>query len=65
MTINSFDHHISELCKKANRKIHASSTVTSYMHISKRPILKNAFFKSKFSFDPLYGYVIVVLAIAK
>ena len=41
----SFDDHISELCKKGCRKIHALSRVASYMNISKRHILMNAFFK--------------------
>ena len=41
----SFDDHISELSKKASRKIHALSKVASYMNISKRYILMNAFFK--------------------
>ena len=49
----SFDDHISELCKKASRKIHALSRVASYMNISKRRILMNAFFKSQFSYCPL------------
>ena len=49
----SFDDHISELCKKASRKIHALSRVASYMNISKRRILMNAFFKSQFSYCSL------------
>ena len=49
----SFDDHISELCKKASRKINALSRVASYMNISKRRILMNAFFKSQFSYCPL------------
>ena len=49
----SSDYHISELCKKASRKIHALSRVASYMNISKRRILMNAFFKSQFSYCPL------------
>ena len=49
----SFDDHISELCKKASRKTHPLSRVASYMNISKRRILMNAFFKSQFSYCPL------------
>ena len=49
----SFDDHISDLCKKATRKIHALPRVASYMNISKRLILMNAFFKSQFSDCPL------------
>ena len=46
----SFDDHISELCKKASRKINALSRVASHMNILKRRILMNAFFKSQFSY---------------
>ena len=49
----SFDDHISKLCKKASRKIHALSRVASYINISKRSIFINAFFKSHFSYCPL------------
>ena len=59
----SFDDHISELCKKASGKIHALSRVLTYMNISKRRILMNAFFKSNAIFL-LHGYVIVALKIA-
>ena len=45
----SFHDHVSELCEKACRKIHALPKVASYTNISKRRILMNAFFKSKFS----------------
>ena len=48
----SFDDHISELCKKASRRIHALSRVASYKNISKRRIFMNAFFKSQFSYCP-------------
>ena len=49
----SFNDHTSELCKNASRKIHALSRVASYMNISKKCILMNAFFKSQFSYWPL------------
>ena len=42
-----------DLCKKANRKIHALARVTPYMTLSKRRILLNAFFRSLFSHCPL------------
>ena len=48
-----FDDPILELCKKASRKIHALSRVASYINISKRRILMNAFFKLQFSYCPL------------
>ena len=49
----SFDDYISELCKKASRKIHALSRVASFMNISERCILMNAFFISQFSYCAL------------
>ena len=49
----SFDDLISELYKKASRKIHALSIVASYMNISKSRILMNMFFESQFSYCPL------------
>ena len=55
----SFNDHISELCKKASRKIHALSRVASYMNISKRRILMNALFEFNLAIVPLYGYLIV------
>ena len=41
----SFDDHSLELYKKSTRKIHALSRVASYLIISKKRILINAFFK--------------------
>ena len=62
----SFDDHISELCKKASRKINALSRVASYMNISKRRILMNArSLNHNLAIVPLYGCVIVVLTMAK
>ena len=49
----TFDDQISELCKKASRKIHALARVTPYMNIAKKRMLMNAFFKSQFSYCPL------------
>ena len=42
----SFDYHLSEMCKKASRKLYALGIVTPYMNLSKRKILMNAFFNS-------------------
>ena len=61
----NFNDHISEFCKKASRKIHASARVTLYMNLLKKCILMKVFFNSQFSYCPLYGCVIVVLTIAK
>ena len=49
----SFDYHLSEICKKASRKIYALGRVTPYMNLSKRKILMNVFFNSQFSYCPL------------
>ena len=46
----SFNDHISEICKKATRKIHALPRAAPYVNISKRHILMNAFFRSQFSY---------------
>ena len=49
----SFDYHISEICKKASRKVCALARVTSGMRLSKKRTLINAFFNSQFSYCPL------------
>ena len=48
----TFDYHISDICKKAGRKISALARVTRYMGIAKKRILMNAFFISQFSYCP-------------
>ena len=49
----SFDYHLSEICKKASRKLYSLRRVTPYMNLSKRKILMNAFFNWLFSYCPL------------
>ena len=49
----SFDYHISEICKKASRKVCALARVTSCMSLSKNYSLMNAFFNSQFNNCPL------------
>ena len=44
----SFDYHLSEICKKASRKLYTLGRVTPYMNLSKRKILMNVFFNSHF-----------------
>ena len=39
-----FDDHISDICKKAGRKISALARVTPKMGIAKKPILMKTFF---------------------
>ena len=49
----NFNDHISDLCKKASRKMSALARVTPFMGLSKRKLLINAFFTSQFSYCPL------------
>ena len=49
----SFDYHISEICKKASRKVRVLTKVTSCMSLSKKRSLMNAFFNAQFNYDPL------------
>ena len=48
----TFDDHISDICKKAGRKISALARVTPYTEIAKKRILMNTFFTSHFSYCP-------------
>ena len=53
----NFNDHMSDLWKKAwkkaSRKISALTRVTPFIGLSKRKLLKNAFFTSQFSYCPL------------
>ena len=49
----NFSDHISDLCKKASRKISALARVTPFMVLEKRKLIMNAFFTSQFSYCPL------------
>ena len=49
----NFDYHISQLCKKAGKKLHALTRVFKYMNISQRKLIANAFITSRFSYCPL------------
>ena len=46
----NFDYHISQLCKKARKKLHALTRVFKYMNISQRKLITNAFIMSQFSY---------------
>ena len=41
-----FDQQITDLCRRASRKIHALARVTPFMNLSKRRLLMNSFFKT-------------------
>ena len=49
----NFNNHISDLRKKASRKIFALARATPFMGLSKTKLFMNAFFTSKFSYCPL------------
>ena len=49
----NFNDHISDLCKKASRKVSALARVTPFLGLSKRKLLMKAFFTSEFSYFPL------------
>ena len=42
-----FGSHVEYLCKKVTRKLNALARLANYMNLTKRCILKNAFFKSQ------------------
>ena len=48
-----FDKHIENICQKANRKLNALARVTSYVELSERCILMNAFFQAQFNYCPV------------
>ena len=50
---HSFDHHITDLCRRANRKIQGLVRVASFMNLSKQRLLMNSFFKIQFSYRQL------------
>ena len=47
------DYHISQLCKKAGKKLHALTRIFKYMDILQRKLIANAFIMSQFSYCPL------------
>ena len=51
-TLN-FDDHISDVCKKASRKLNALARIATFIRLSKRRLLMNAFCNSQFSYCPL------------
>ena len=42
----NFDYHISKLCQKTGKKLHALTRVFKYMNISQRKLIANAFIMS-------------------
>ena len=48
-----FNEHISNICKKANQKLHALARVSKYMSQEKLRVLMKAFIESQFGYCPL------------
>ena len=49
----SFDHHVSNLCKKASNKLYALARISPYMGQNKLRSLMRAFITSQFQYCPL------------
>ena len=49
----NFNEYISDLCKKASRKISALARIAPFMSIEKRKVVMNAFFTTQLSYCPL------------
>ena len=49
----NFDEHVTDICKKANKKLHALARVAPFMEKDKLRILMKAFIESQFSYCPL------------
>ena len=49
----NFDYNVSQLCKKASKKLHALARNFKYVETSKRRFLVNSFITSQFSYCPL------------
>ena len=50
---STFDDHISDICKNADRKIFTLARVTPYMGIAKKHMQMKTFFTLQFSYCPL------------
>ena len=49
----TFNEHVSKLCKKASRKLHAIARISSYLNKNKLRLIMNAFFLFHFGYCPL------------
>ena len=48
----TFDYHLSDMCKKANRKINALARIAPLININKRHILMNSFLGHSLIINP-------------
>ena len=49
----NFDYHVSQLCKKASKKLDALARIFKYAETSMPRVLLNSFITSQFSYCPL------------
>ena len=49
----SFDEHVSNLCKKAGRKLSVLGMLSSYMTLAQRRVLMKSFIEAQFGYCPL------------
>ena len=49
----SFDQHISSICSKASKKLHALGRIATFMSFNKHRTLMKAFIESQFNYCPL------------
>ena len=49
----TFEKRVTDICRKASRKIYALARIAPYMDLSKRRMVMNAFFNSQFNYCPL------------
>ena len=48
----SFDEHVSNLCKKAGRKLSVLARLSSYMTLTQRRVLMKSFIEAQFGYCP-------------
>ena len=46
----SFENHVSNLCKRASQKLHATTSLVNYINLSKRKALMKTFLISQFNY---------------
>ena len=49
----TFEKHITDICRKASRRIYTLARIAPYIDLSKRRMVMNAFFNSQFNYCPL------------
>ena len=49
----NFNEHVTKMCKKASKKLHALSRIANYMTSDKLKLVMRAFIESEFVYFPL------------